>query len=77
MRRTHAFLLGLLAFGVMAISLIGLTIAPPCISGPSVPRQYPLFVVSLCINYVFAEVAFLLGGVTAFCYALREGQEEQ
>lgn len=72
MKRIHSFLLGLLAFGLFAISGAGLFFCPPCISGPSVPRQYPLFAVSLCLNYVLGMVIFAVAGASAFYYALRE-----
>jgi len=72
MKRGHALLLGILAFSLCTISLTGTLTAPPCISSSSVPRQYPIFVISFCINYVLTTIAFAVAGTMAFCYALRE-----
>ena len=72
MKRVQALLLGILAFSLCIISFTGVLTAPPCIGGSSVPRQYPIFVVSFCINYVLATIAFAVAGTMALCYALRE-----
>jgi len=72
MKRLHAFLLGLLAFGLVAVSFAGLFMSPPCISGPSVPREYPVFIASFCLNYVLGNLILLIAGTIGFRYALRE-----